>query len=203
MTTLSERARAASVKTHLERHPLVKRKGGGKRRAISKEPLACPECGCLVDMEPEDDSGHPRNLAHHRKFFKEASLVMRNWPSDHPEFDPMGSLDAMRGWLLIQAGHCDTLDVKLSVEMATDAANLTMFMARIMQAATKLGRHAIIVERVGFFCGLIARSIAWDACGEREFMAIHERVRDVYEREGFDIEALLKQARIETKENVR
>ena len=183
---------------HSERHELGCRKSDGIRKRKSKEPQSCPECGSLLD-EPPSDEGHKRNLYHHRLFFKEATLACKSWPADHPEFDPEGSVEQLRGWLLVEAGHCDILDLKLTLADVADVAKLAKFMNAGLAAASRHGRYAKIVERAGFFIWQVARSISWDAIGEQEFRAIHERVHDVYEREGFDMAALLKQALLETK----
>jgi hypothetical protein len=202
MSTLSQRASANIRPAHdRENYQLVRRQGDGKpRHKRTGEPKSCPECGCLLD-EPPEGAGESfiRNWQHHKLFFKETSLICKNWPINHPEFDPLGSDDAMRGWLLIQAGHCEILDVKLTLEDATNPAKQAAFMTAGFVALQRIHRFGIVAERVGFYCWLVARSIAWSQCGEQEFRTLHQRVHDVYEREGFDIAALLKQALLETR----
>jgi len=184
----------------LSEQALATNNGGRKKPAAKRsrrktgEPLSCPSCGALVDATPDDGGPHARNTAHHRKFFAEVAAVTDNWKNTEI-FDPAGDYNAMRGWLLTEAGHCDIADVRLSVEDARNPDRLTEFMSAAMAAIVQSKLYGRIAERSGFFCVLIARSIAYQNCGEVEFRRIHARVQDVLEREGFDIEALEREAR--------
>lgn len=180
---------------------------GGHQRPAAKprknrkaEPIACPSCGCLVDRTPDDGSAFSRNTAHHRLFFAEVAAVTRNW-RNLEVFDPAGSCDAMRGWLLTEAGHCYVADVRLPEKDARDPDKLSAFMSAAITAITKAKRYGRIAERNGFFCVLIAHSIAFANCGEVEFRRVHARVHDILEREGFDIEALRREASAATIRN--
>lgn len=197
--TLSERAIAATQRR--EPHPLEHRKGAGKRPRAMR---VCPECGCVLDEPKSEKKGHKRNLAHHRLFFKTVSLVTRSWPDDHPEFRPYGNADTMRAWLLIRAGHCQTLDMHLSAKDAKDPQRILDFTEAAWLTARRHGWHYCRVEAREsesgpFYCVLVPRSINWDSLSEQEFRAVHERVLDVLEMEGISTGELLRRAFAELK----
>lgn len=180
MATLSEQAIAAADAPK------------PKRRGRTKEATHCPHCGGILT--------EARNVAHHRQFFKEVALVFENWPQDHPEFTP-ASREQLRGWLLIQAGHRTMLDKMLDVEDCTDLATVAKFINSTLTGLAASGHYGVVREHAGRLCVMVAKSIAFESITEDEFRIVHERVKDVYEREGIDVEALLKRSRLETKEN--
>lgn len=182
---LSERA---------QQHVKVSTTPAAPRRREAAEPLACPHCGCLVDDTPDDGSPYARNIAHLRAFFAEVAAVTASW-RNFALFDPAGNRDVMRGWLLIEAGHCDISDIRLPIAQATNPEALASFMTAAMEASKRTKRYSRISERAGFFCLLTARSIATKNLGEIEFRALHARIHDVLEREGFDVDALQREGR--------
>lgn len=60
---------------------------------------ACPDCGSLREMAPDK----PRSTRQHRRFFAVLNQVYLNWSHRH-EFQPK-SVDHLRYWLEVQAGH--------------------------------------------------------------------------------------------------
>lgn len=86
--------------------------------------------------------------------------------------------------------------------MATDTAAIVALMNAGFVAMRKTGRYGRIVERAGFYSFAVARSISWDedkGIGEAGFRRVHARVHDIYEREGINIQDLLRMARTECK----
>jgi hypothetical protein len=148
-----------------------------------KRASICPHCGGLLTAE--------RNIAHLRLFFKEIALVFENWPENHPEFKPSNT-EQLRSWLLIKAGHCMSLDNVLEINDASNLEAMLQFVNASMTAIAQSGSYGLIQEHAGRLCTMVAKSIAADALTETEFRVVHDRVKDIYTREGFDVEAMLK-----------
>lgn len=139
----------------------------------------CEKCGA-----PD----RQRGPADHRMLHAIVSLAYANWPETH-SFEPMGR-DHLYGWLLIQAGHGQAIDIqsrKPEIITATIAAIFPAIKRRI---------HCIDVQPTAKGVRiLISDSLSYKEAGKKKFEDVRSRVYDVIESVlGVPIETLKREA---------
>ena len=129
-----------------------------------------------------------RSDADHRMLHAIVSLAYANWPEDH-SFEPMGR-DHLYGWLLIQAGHCQTINIesrKPEIITATIAAIFPAIKRRI---------HCIDVQPTAKGVRiLISDSLSYKEAGKKKFEDVRSKVYEVIESVlGVPVETLKREA---------
>ena len=158
-------------------------RGGSQAHRVRGEEMsravqACPHCGCdLVKV---------RSPADHRRFFAILQKAFENWPEAHPEIQP-SSVDHLRAYLLVTAGHHETSTIDLSWITQNAAENPSLLtLARLNVEATiaaALGRGDYVFTRARGDVVEVLRpkSIAWSQLDQRAFGPIREAVEALVE----------------------
>lgn len=159
-------------------------------KGLGIEMSKCPHCGC--DSDPV--KGKPRSVEQLKRFFAVLRAMKFHWP-EKAEYQPE-SIEHLRKWALIKAGHRDAVDIE--VEWAEDQPALTRLAGLAVEAGIKATNGYGFVRpdsnggRVRVFN---AKSIAFDKLDQSQFNRLNDEVERVYREEtGLDPDAVLKQS---------
>lgn len=130
----------------------------------------------------------PRNINRHRLFFAAISAAFEAWPAGH-EFQPIDE-DHLRGWLLCEAGYCDTMTVPVKAGHE-DRAKAAMAAAMLFA-----GARAVFADVTRPRCLILRRprSMRFDRMSEAQMRPVMTAVMDIIGAVGIDVAALLDEA---------
>lgn len=130
----------------------------------------------------------PRSLSDHRRLFGLIKAALAHWPEGH-DFQPHDE-EHLRKWLTCAAGHREvvqTLEMPETGDPALTAA-LMDFAEQLLSLDNRFGRW-----RGRTLAIYEAKSISWEALGQKEFGRIREEIENVIESEtGLKADDLLK-----------
>ena len=132
----------------------------------------------------------PRNDARHRLLFAVIKVAYDNWPEGHAVVP--SSPENLRGRLLVDAGHCVSLDVRIANrdDLLGAAAAIGAFLGE-----HRRGRHAFFDGCRSGMRVSVPFSIAYAKCDELTFGGVLTRVIDEIEAViGISADDLLRQA---------
>ncbi len=118
--------------------------------------MSCPHCS---RSDPE-----------HRFHFAMIRSAFDHWPHDH-KFQPMNA-EHLRGWLYVEAGHVNTVDL-------SDASDVTI---KAVKAARQVLNPLTYLRMVETKTGLTLvgpRSISKGSCKKSEFRAVQDKVASI------------------------
>lgn len=120
-----------------------------------------------------------RSGPQHRFLFAIIAAAYENWPPQH-DFKPENS-EHLRGWLLVQVGHCDQIEINLvdfidttGDRVIADKAALAALRA-IKARLPKQTYHRLLRTNSGFVM-LTPKSIAEENCPADEFQTVSDKV---------------------------
>ncbi len=139
----------------------------------------CPNCGGPMKHRSEDD---------HEMFWAILHRAYENWPENHG-FKP-DNKSHLYGWLLIEAGHKDC------VEVETTDKSVAISVARAMFSVTKREIHCMRV--FGTPTGVricVPKSLSYKSAGKKQYEGVRSVVYEIIETAlGVKVETL-KRAR--------
>lgn len=124
----------------------------------------CPTCGATAP-------GKPRSPEHMRRYFAVMNVIYASWPSAHVE--QFSTMDAMRVWLQMKAGHYETFKIDLQnadPDAAVVIAQAAMNVAGSYARARVVGNELVIYK---------PKSIAFSKLSQHEFTKISGEVEAV------------------------
>lgn len=135
---------------------------------------SCPHCGCILIK--------PRSGADHRRYFGLIRAAWMNWPESHPQQFP--NEDALRAWLLIEAGHHDVEFIAYPEECEENPAVKALFRLAIEAthaAFTRKRGYATLHVSAGGVEIRSAKSIDFRSVSQKEFGPIREACEAILE----------------------
>lgn len=121
----------------------------------------CPTCG-------RSEPGKVRSPDHMRRYFAVMNVIYACWPEKHEQ--QFESMDAMRVWLQMRAGHYETTRIDLGdadPDMAVVMAQASMKAAGTHARARVVGTELVIFKPL---------SIAFSKLSQHEFSKISSEV---------------------------
>ena len=128
----------------------------------------CPTCG-------RSEPGKPRSPEHMRRYFAVMNVVWTTWPSSHPE--QFESMDDMRRWIQMRAGHRETIRIDLG---NADPVAAVILAEAAMKAAGAYARARVIGSELVVFK---PKSIAFSKLSQHDFTKLNAEVEAVIEHE--------------------
>lgn len=152
----------------------------------------CPHCGCEIDFAPVSQ----RSSADHNMFWATVAKACQSWPHSH-RFQPTGvspkdRVNNLYGWLLVEIGYVDTLDIESHEVHAVDVG----FRVARRKKDSKIHYWRLTQTETGWQL-ITPRSTNKLTAGKRQFEDVRSRVYEIIEVTlGVKVEDLKREAKL-------